>query len=62
LYGALNPNAEFFFKGLACSPCVSASNHRKSPCRDNQCMKQIEVAEVHARLQSFLEHAPRAAP
>ena len=62
LYGALNANAEFFFKGLACSPCVSASNHRKSPCTDNQCMKQIEVGEVYARVSSFLAQAPRAAP
>jgi ADP-heptose:LPS heptosyltransferase len=43
LYGALNPNAEFFYKGLGCSPCVSAANHRRSPCTDNQCMKQIAV-------------------
>jgi ADP-heptose:LPS heptosyltransferase len=55
LYGALNPNAEFFFKGLACSPCVSASNHRKSPCTDNQCMKQITVEEVFARVRSYLD-------
>jgi ADP-heptose:LPS heptosyltransferase len=55
LYGALNPNAEFFFKGLACSPCVSASNHRKSPCTDNQCMKQITVDEVFAGMRAYLD-------
>ena len=55
LYGALNPNAEFFFKGLACSPCVSASNHRRSPCTDNQCMKQITVDEVFASMRSYLD-------
>jgi len=55
LYGALNPNAEFFFKALACSPCVSASNHRRSPCTDNQCMKQITVDEVFARMRSYLD-------
>ncbi|HYM32367.1 MAG TPA: glycosyltransferase family 9 protein [Candidatus Cybelea sp.] len=57
LYGALNPNAEFFYKGLACSPCVSAANHRKSPCRDNQCMKQIAVDEVFVRMRSYLDDA-----
>jgi ADP-heptose:LPS heptosyltransferase len=62
LYGALNPNAEFFFKGLACSPCVSAANHRKSPCTDNQCMKQIEVGEVYDRVGSFLGSAQRIGP
>ena len=55
LYGALNPNAEFFFKALACSPCVSASNHRRSPCTDNQCMKQITVDEVFVRMRSYLD-------
>jgi ADP-heptose:LPS heptosyltransferase len=29
LYGALNPNAEFIYKELACSPCVSAADHRR---------------------------------
>ncbi len=52
LYGALNPNAEFVFKGLSCSPCVSAANHRRSPCTDNQCMQQITVAEVFERTRS----------
>jgi ADP-heptose:LPS heptosyltransferase len=55
LYGALNPNAEFFYKALACSPCVSASNHRRSPCTDNQCMKQITVDEVFARMRAYLD-------
>jgi ADP-heptose:LPS heptosyltransferase len=54
LYGALNPNAAFFFKGLSCSPCVSASNHRASPCTDNQCMKQITVDEVYETLRPHL--------
>ena len=55
LYGALNPNAEFFYKGLACSPCVSAANHRRSPCTDNQCMKQITVEEVFRRMRDYLD-------
>ncbi len=55
LYGALNPNAAFFYKKLACSPCVSASNHRKSPCTDNQCMKQITVDEVFAEMRAYLD-------
>lgn len=46
LYGAINPNASFFYKGLACSPCVSAANHRKTACNNNLCLQQITVAEV----------------
>jgi ADP-heptose:LPS heptosyltransferase len=58
LYGAINDNAEFIYKGLSCSPCVAAANHRRSPCRDNQCMKQITVDEVYARLRAFLDANP----
>jgi hypothetical protein len=31
---------------LACSPCVSAANHRKTPCSDNACMRAISVDQV----------------
>ncbi len=51
LYGPLGPDAVHLFARLACSPCLSALNHRSSPCTDNQCLKAIEVDEVldHAR-------------
>lgn len=32
--------------GLACSPCVSAYNNRRTSCRDNQCMKAHTVENV----------------
>ena len=54
LYGALNPQAHFFYKGLACSPCVSAANHRKTACNDNQCLRQISVAEVYDHVSTVL--------
>jgi ADP-heptose:LPS heptosyltransferase len=50
LYGALNPNARFVFAGLACSPCVSAANHRKSACTEPRCMSAISVEQVLAQL------------
>ena len=31
---------------LACSPCVSAANHRKTPCKDNVCLQMIIVDDV----------------
>jgi ADP-heptose:LPS heptosyltransferase len=34
------------YAGLACSPCVSASNHRRSPCGDNVCMRAISPEQV----------------
>jgi ADP-heptose:LPS heptosyltransferase len=54
LYGALNPNAEFIYAALACSPCVSALNHRKSACDDAQCMKAITVDHVLERVKARL--------
>lgn len=45
LYGALG-NSTPIYAGLACSPCVSAGNHRKTSCFDNQCLKAISVGHV----------------
>ena len=50
LYGALNPNAEFIYAALGCSPCVSALNHRKSSCDDARCMTAITVDQVVERV------------
>jgi ADP-heptose:LPS heptosyltransferase len=50
LYGALNPNARFVFAALACSPCVSAANHRNSACTEARCMTAISVESVLAHL------------
>jgi ADP-heptose:LPS heptosyltransferase len=40
LYGSLG-NSTPIYAGLACSPCVSAANHRKTPCTDNVCLQVI---------------------
>lgn len=54
LYGALNPNAEFIYAALGCSPCVSALNHRKSSCDDALCMKAISIETVTERVRALL--------
>lgn len=41
-------NSKVIYAGLACSPCLSASNHRKSACTDNVCMQAISVDQVFA--------------
>jgi ADP-heptose:LPS heptosyltransferase len=46
LFAASTPRNTVIFRGLACSPCVSALNNRQSVCNDNQCMKQISVEQV----------------
>ena len=32
LYGSMKENAVNFYLNFSCSPCVTAYNHRKSPC------------------------------
>jgi ADP-heptose:LPS heptosyltransferase len=46
LFGAQTPRSHIIWKGIACSPCVSAYNNRESACKDNICMQKITVDEV----------------
>ncbi len=54
LYGPLGPHTVHLFANLACSPCLSALNHRSSPCRDNRCLQEISVAQVFAHAERLL--------
>jgi ADP-heptose:LPS heptosyltransferase len=59
LYGSLARKAHFFFTRLSCSPCLSAYNHRTSPCDgDNQCLKSIRVNQVLTKARELLATAP----
>jgi ADP-heptose:LPS heptosyltransferase len=62
LYGSLG-NSEAIFAGLACSPCVSAANHRKTSCTDPVCMQAITPEWVLERVTRYLSTVvgPRAA-
>jgi len=56
LYGPLDKKALNIFLGLSCSPCVTAYNHRNSPCDgDNLCLKKIGPNEVLAQALEILE-------
>ncbi len=55
LYGSLG-NSTPIYAGLACSPCVSAANHRKTPCNDNVCLQVIEPQQVFDTLRPVLEN------
>jgi ADP-heptose:LPS heptosyltransferase len=46
LYAPLGGNTTSLFAWLACSPCLSAYNHRKTTCKDPKCMEAITVDEV----------------
>ena len=54
LYGSLGRSIAITAQ-LACSPCVSAANHRKTPCQDNVCMQAISVAEVMVKVTVQLD-------
>ncbi|KAF0159797.1 MAG: glycosyl transferase family protein [Syntrophaceae bacterium] len=49
LYGSLGKSTPIF-AGLACSPCVSASNHRKTACKDNVCLQVIHPETVFSAI------------
>lgn len=56
LYGPIDDKAQNLFLGISCSPCVTAYNHRNSPCDgDNLCLKQIEPEFVLSKALQILE-------
>jgi len=54
LYGTLGEHNVDLFAGLACSPCLSALNHRNSPCTDNACLQAISVEQVLREAERLL--------
>lgn len=59
LYGSLSPRAVNMFKPVSCSPCLTAYNHRRSPCDgDNVCLKAISPEEVLAAAYELLGAVP----
>jgi ADP-heptose:LPS heptosyltransferase len=59
LYGSVG-NSIAITANLACSPCVSAANHRKTPCQDNVCMQAISVHQVLDKVVHQLQEADKA--
>ncbi len=55
LYGSLGKTTPIY-AALACSPCVSAANHRKTACKDNVCLQVIKPFQVFAAIQPDLEN------
>lgn len=54
VYGPLG-DMTAIYAGMACSPCVAATNHRKSICSDNLCLQMITPEAVFALLQPALQ-------
>ncbi len=47
IYRPLSRNCTVFYSHFACSPCVSAFNHRKTGCDNNKCLKAIIPNKVY---------------
>ena len=59
LYGPLGQRNTVLESGIACSPCLSAYNHRLTFCDgDNQCLKRIAPDPVLAQALQFLNGTP----
>jgi ADP-heptose:LPS heptosyltransferase len=56
LYGALSEKSWNFFEGYPCSPCLTAYNHRNSPCDgDNRCISSISPERVLSKAYEILQ-------
>jgi len=56
LYAPLSEKAVSLYVPLPCSPCVTAYNHRKSPCDGNNvCLKAIHPEEVFDKACELLK-------
>lgn len=55
LYSPLTDNIHCLYASWSCSPCLTAYNHRLSPCDgDNQCLKQITPEQVLSKARELL--------
>ena len=45
------------YAAISCSPCVSAANHRKTPCTDNVCLQLITEDQVFEQVIKRLDYA-----
>ena len=60
LYGSLDRRAVNYYLGVSCSPCLTAYNHRNSPCDgDNACLKEIRPEEVLEKALEILRSEKR---
>lgn len=55
VYGPLSRNCITMYSKYSCSPCVSAYNHRKTPCRDNKCLQAIAVDDACREIKKLIK-------
>lgn len=55
VYRPIGKNIKIIWKGLACSPCLTALDHYHSPCCENTCMHLIHIEEVYKIVHKILK-------
>lgn len=56
LYGPMSENSLVFYENLFCSPCLNTHNHKRTRCRDNQCLKLISPEGVYEKIKTKYFH------
>ena len=54
VFGPMSPKATSLYLGLACSPCITPYNQKKSSCTHNRCLLDITVEMVLEHARKFL--------
>jgi ADP-heptose:LPS heptosyltransferase len=57
LFAPKSPRTYAIDAGLACSPCISVLNGRRTKCRNNICMKAITVEQIFSQTCKIYESA-----
>ncbi len=60
LYGPLSPGSRALWRGLPCSPCLTAASYRSSRCRLFTCMESIATGEACAAFLGVLRAGARS--
>ncbi|MDP2750653.1 MAG: glycosyltransferase family 9 protein [Nanoarchaeota archaeon] len=55
VYGPLSNNCAVMYSNFMCSPCVSAYNHRKTPCKDNKCLQAITPDQAYSVFKKMMK-------
>ena len=54
LYGPIGENCQPLYSGYACSPCLTAANHRRSACQRSRCLEAITPSAVAHQIVGVL--------
>ena len=51
LYGPMSDRSLVFYQDIFCSPCLNIYNHKRTKCKDNQCLKLILAEDVYKEMK-----------